>query len=57
LNLRLSSTASFPEQEVHGYWEGHTQVSGHYGYQPVKGYSYTELVYASPSDLTKFPGH
>lgn len=48
LGLQIRNTAAFPEQEVHGYWEGFCNVAAVYNNQDVKGFSYTELVYATP---------
>lgn len=49
LGLELNNVAAFPEQEIHGYWEGYCNVDGTYENKPSKGYSYTELVYRAPA--------
>ncbi len=49
IGLSLTNVAAFPEQEKHGYWEGYCEVSGSYNQQEVTGFSYTEIVYSTPS--------
>lgn len=49
LGLQIKNIAAFPEQELHGYWEGYCDVSAIYKQKPVKGFSYTEIVYAEPT--------
>lgn len=48
INLELTNTAIFPEQEINGYWEGACNVSAVYDKQDVNGFSYTEIVYDHP---------
>ncbi len=48
INLELTNTAVFPEQEEHGYWEGACHVKAVYNKQEVNGVSYTEIVYDHP---------
>lgn len=49
IGLMLENTAVFPEQEIHGYWEGLCNVNAVYNKVDLKGYSYMELVYQSPA--------
>lgn len=49
LGLKIKNVAAFPEQEMHGYWEGYCDVSAIYNQKSVKGFSYTEIVYAEPT--------
>ncbi|VVC76114.1 hypothetical protein AQUSIP_14190 [Aquicella siphonis] len=49
LGLKIRNAAVFPEQELHGYWEGYCKVEAVYNKQDVSGFSYTELVYDNPS--------
>lgn len=43
--LSFTNTAAYPEQEVNGYWEGYTHVAATYKGKPVKGFTYTQLMY------------
>jgi predicted secreted hydrolase len=45
LALEIKNIAAFPEQELHGYWEGYCNVNAVYNKQDVAGFSYTEIVY------------
>lgn len=48
LGLSLDNVALFPQQELHGYWEGYCRVNAVYNQQAVQGFSYTEMVYNNP---------
>jgi predicted secreted hydrolase len=49
LGLEVRNVAAFPEQEIHGYWEGYCHVNAVYNKQDVAGFSYTEIVYDNPT--------
>ena len=49
LGLSFTNVAAFPEQERHGYWEGYCMITGTYDQQDVTGFSYTEIVYKTPT--------
>ncbi len=49
LGLEIKNVAAFQEQEIHGYWEGYCNVQAVYNKKEVAGFSYTELVYDSPT--------
>ena len=42
INLRLTFTASAPNQDVAGFWEGMSDVAGIYNSVSVRGHGYTE---------------
>lgn len=55
LGLTINNVAAYPEQEVHGYWEGYCEVSALYNKHEAKGYSYTEIVYRNPTMKVGYP--
>jgi len=51
LGLEITNSAAFPEQEIHGYWEGYCNIKAVYNKREVNGFSYAEIVYNSPTLL------
>lgn len=45
LNLTMQTDAAFPQQELHGYWEGYCNTKAIADKKDVNGFAYMEIVY------------